>query len=74
MEVESKIRVYLEEHNISQIDLCKKTHIAPAKLNLSLNNKRRLTFPEYQTICWALGVGVDAFMEPIPPKNNTIAS
>lgn len=68
MDVEAKIRAHMAEHGISQIDLCKKTHIPPAKLNLSLNEKRRLTFPEYQTICWALGVGVDAFMEPRPPE------
>lgn len=67
MDVSDKIRVYLEEEGISQIELCTRTRISPAKLNLSLNNKRKFTFDEYQTICWALGVGVDAFMEPKPP-------
>lgn len=66
MDVGEKIRVYLEERNISQIDLCTKTNIAPAKMNLSLNKKRRFSFAEYQAICWALGVGVDAFLEPKP--------
>lgn len=68
MDVGSKIKAYIEENNISQIDLCQKTHIPPTKLSLSLNKKRRLTFSEYQTICWALGVGVDAFLAPIPPQ------
>lgn len=68
MSVGAKIREYLIQHDISQIDLSEKTHISPSKLNLSLSNKRRLTFEEYQTICWALGVGVDAFMEPLPPQ------
>ncbi len=68
MDVESKIKTHMEKQGISQIELCKKTHISPVKLNLSLNKKRRLTFAEYQTICWALGVGVDAFMEPRPPE------
>lgn len=67
MDVGTKIRRYLDAHNISQIALCEMTHISPSKLNLSLNNRRRFTFDEYQTICWALGVGVDAFMEPRPP-------
>ena len=67
MDVGTKIRKYLDAHSISQIELSTKTHISPAKLNLSLNNKRKMTFEEYQTICWALGVGVDAFMEPRPP-------
>lgn len=69
MDVVTKIQSYMEQRKISQIELCKKTHISPSKLNLSLNNKRKLTFEEYQTICWALGVGVDAFMEPRPPVN-----
>lgn len=68
MDVGSKIKDYMEERNISQVDLCKRTNISPSKMNLSLNRKRRLTFQEYQTICWALGVGVDAFMEPQPPE------
>lgn len=66
MEVGKKILKYIDEMNISQIDLCARTNIAPSKMNLSLNGKRRLTFPEYQAICWALGVGVDKFLEPRP--------
>lgn len=68
MEVCEKISKYIDEHKISQIELCEKTNISPSKLNLSLNKKRKMTFEEYQTICWALGVGVDKFMEPRPPK------
>ena len=67
MDVATKIRAFLEEREITQLALSEKTHISPAKLSLSLNNKRKLNFDEYQTICWALGVGVDAFMEPRPP-------
>lgn len=69
MDVGQKIREYLEQQGISQIDLCARTNIAPAKMNLSLNCKRRLTFAEYQAICWALGVGVDTFLEPRPMNN-----
>ena len=68
MDVGMKIRQYIEEQNISQIELCTKTHIAPSKMNLSLSGKRRFSFAEYQVICWALGVGVDKFMEPRPPE------
>ena len=66
MDVGQKIRIYLEEKDISQIDLCARTNIAPSKMNLSLNGKRRFSFPEYQAICWALGVGVDTFLEARP--------
>lgn len=66
MDVGQKIRAYIEERNISQVELCEKTNIAPPKMNLSLNGKRRMTFGEYQAICWALGVGVDTFLEARP--------
>lgn len=68
MEVGIKIKGYLESHGISQAFLSTKSGIPPAKLNLALNGKRRMTLPEYQTICWALGLNVDTFMTPQPPS------
>ena len=67
MDVGIRIRDYLETKGIKQTWLSEKTHIAMPKLNLSLSGKRKLSFDEYQTICWALGVGVSTFMEPRPP-------
>lgn len=67
MDVGIKIKDYLESKGISQAFLSSKSGIPPARLNLALNSKRRLTLPEYQAICWALEVGVDTFMEPKPP-------
>lgn len=69
MDVGVKIKGYLESKGVSQAFLSTKSGIPPAKLNLALNGKRRLSLPEYESICWALGVGVDAFMEPKPPKS-----
>lgn len=68
MDVGMKIRAYIDARNISQIELSAKTKIPAPKLNLSLSGKRKLTFAEYQVICWALGVGVNEFMEPRPPE------
>ena len=68
MDVGMKIKGYLESIGVSQAFLSTKSGIPPAKLNLALNGKRRLSLPEYESICWALGVGVDTFMEPKPPK------
>ena len=67
MDVGIKIREYIEHIGMSQIELSNRTQIPPPKLNRSLSAKRRLTFSEYPVICWALGVGVDKFMEPCPP-------
>lgn len=69
MDVGTKIKAYIDAHDISQIELSAKTKIPAPKLNLSLSGKRRFTFAEYQVICWALGVGVNEFMEPRPPEN-----
>lgn len=71
MDVGLKIKAFIDERDISQVELCRRTGIPPAKLNLSLSGKRRMTFPEYQNICWALGVGVDQFMEPKAPEGIT---
>lgn len=67
MDVGTKIKNYLEEKGISQAFVSSRSGIPPAKLNLALNSKRKLSLSEYESICWALGVGVDAFMEPRPP-------
>lgn len=68
MDVGIKIKNYLEAKGISQAFLSAKSGIPPAKLNLALNSKRRLSLSEYEAICWALGVEINAFMEPRPPE------
>lgn len=67
MEVGLKIKAYLEENGISQTFVSKKTGIELQKLNLAFNGNRRLTFPEYEMVCWALGVNTDEFLRPREP-------
>lgn len=69
MDVGLKIKEYIDQKGITQVELSKKTRIPTCKLNLSLSAKRRFTFAEYQCVCWALGVGVDQFMKPQPPES-----
>lgn len=66
MTVAAKILGYLNENGISQAHVSQKTGIPPAKLNLTLNDKRRLTFPEYEAICFALDLPVQKFLVPRP--------
>ena len=68
MEVGEKIKRYIEENGISQTYISKKTGIAMPKLNLALNGNRRLTFPEYEMICWVLNVNTDRFLRPRMPE------
>lgn len=72
MEVGEKIRRYMEDKGVSQVYVCRRTGIKPPKLNLALSCKRRLTFEEYEAICWALGVGVETFLEPKPPDGERV--
>ena len=67
LKVGLKIKKYLEENGITQTFLSKKTGIELPKLNLALNGNRRLTFAEYEMICWALGVNTDKFLRPRMP-------
>ena len=67
MDVGMKIKTYLDSKGISQTFVSTKSGIPVVKLNLVLNGKRRLTLSEYETICWAIGVGVDTFLEAKPP-------
>lgn len=67
MDVAVKIKRYLEENGVAQSWLSCKTGIASAKLSLALNGKRRLTFDEYELICWALNVDVGTFLEARAP-------
>lgn len=68
MEVGLKIKAYLEDNGISQTFVSKKTGIELPKLNLALNGNRRLTFPEYEMVCWALGLNTDKFLRPREPS------
>lgn len=68
MEVGAKIKSYLEENGISQAFVCRKTGIPRAKMNLALNGNRKMTFDEYEMVCWALNVNTDKFLEPRVPE------
>ena len=63
-----KIKMYLDDRGISQSHISSKTKIPLAKLNLSLNGKRRLTFEEYELICGALEIDTSTFLEAKKPQ------
>lgn len=67
-----KIKKYLDDNGISQTFLSKKAKIDLPKLNLALNGNRKLTFEEYEKICWAIGVGTDKFLKPKMPEEKEV--
>lgn len=62
-----QIKDFIDAKGISQAHISRETGIPLPKLSLALNEKRRLKLEEYEEICWALGVGCDAFLTPRPP-------
>lgn len=64
-----RIKKYLKDNGILQIDVAEKSGIGFVQLNLSLNGRRKLDVSEYELICGALSVGPDKFLEPrLPPS------
>lgn len=58
-----RIKEYLTNNGISMTFVSRKTGIPLSKLSLSLNGKRKMSLEEYNSICSAVSVGVDRFLE-----------
>lgn len=72
LDVEQKIKEYLEENGISQAHIGRKAGLNLTKLNLSLNGNRKMTLEEYAAICGALGVNTDFFLKSILPSKEVV--
>ena len=62
MTIATRIKLYLIQNKVSQNWLSAEAKIASPKLNASLNNKRKLSVEEYESIVIALGVEPNEFM------------
>ena len=63
--VAERIRGYLAERNISNLELSKKTGIDVTALSKALNNKRKIDVNEYVLIIKALSLPAGTFLDPI---------
>ncbi len=61
------IKEFLRSNGISQTFVSKKTGIALPKLNMALNENRKLTLEEYALICGVLEVDTNRFLKPRIP-------
>lgn len=68
MGVGADIKNYLSDNNILQTELSIDTHIPLPKLNLALNERRKMTFEEYELICGALSLPTSKFLKPRFPQ------
>ncbi len=72
VDVEQKIKEYLEDNGISQAHIGRKAGLNLTKMNLSLNGNRKMTLEEYAMICGALEVNTDFFLKPILPSKEVV--
>lgn len=63
MNVNEKIKQYLQDHGIKQAFLAEKTGIAQEKLSRMLSKNRKLSADELVKISNALGVNPNIFLE-----------
>lgn len=61
----SDIKRYLDQNGIKQIFVSEQTGIPANKLNMMLNDNRKIEANEYMNICDAIGVPLDYF-KPVP--------
>ena len=59
------LREYFKENRISQYEIAKKTGIARSKINLVLNNKRKLTAEELVNIAIVFDIDLNKIKEII---------
>lgn len=62
MEVNRKLKEYLDSHGITQAFLVKKTGLSHWVVSNIVNEKRKVTADEIGKIAGALGVSVDIFL------------
>lgn len=58
-----RIKAYLKNNNIRQTTLAKKTFLSDAAISMMLNGKRGILAEEYFSICAALGVPLNTFVQ-----------
>lgn len=67
--ISNYLKKYFKENNISQYEIERKTGISQCKINLSLNNKRKLTADELMLITIKFNLDLNKIKEIIQSPN-----
>lgn len=67
MEVYKKVRAYIENNGYKQVAIAEKAGISKVTFNAMLNGKRTMYADDLKTVCLALNVSPEVFIEI--PKN-----
>lgn len=63
MLVYEKIRAYIDDNGLKQVAVAQKAGISTATFNAILNGKKNLYAEELRSICFALNVSPEIFIE-----------
>ncbi len=63
MQVYEKVREYITEHGIKQNVVAKKCNISVSTFNAIMNGKRTMYADDLRSICFALNVSPELFIE-----------
>lgn len=66
MEVNARIKAYIDEHGLKQSRIAAKAGLSTQKFNAMLNRKRRISAEELGDICNALGADPKIFLDRSP--------
>ncbi len=67
MEVYKKVRAYIEDNGYKQVAIAEKAGISKVTFNAMLNGKRTMYADDLKSVCLALNVSPEVFIEI--PKN-----
>lgn len=62
MSINKRIKKYIKDKNISQVELSEMTGISITKLCMVLNGRRKISLDDYVTICKALNARFETFL------------
>lgn len=62
-----QMRDYIEDRDITCRQLAELTGLSRLQISNRLSGRTAMLAEDYARICGALGVGMDCFLEPVPP-------
>ena len=63
MKVYQKVRQYIDDHHLKQISIARKAGIPKGTFGAMLNGKRTMYADDLRSICYALNVSADTFID-----------
>lgn len=72
MQVYKKVRAYIDDNGLKQVIVAQKAGISKVTFNAMMNGKRTMYADDLRSICLALNVSPELFIEVHKEKTNQI--